>query len=84
MHRAVEAGLWFDDGNIILVAEKTPFKVHRSLLSQRSEVLKDILSIPQPPVPDKSEIMDGVPIVRVSDTRKELSYVLCALYNGYK
>ena len=22
IHRAVEAGLWFDDGNIILIAEK--------------------------------------------------------------
>lgn len=82
--RAVEADLWFNDGNIIVVADDTPFKVYRGLLSQRSEVLRDILSIPQPPTPNASELMDGIPILHVSDTWKDLSYVLSALYNGYK
>ena len=84
IHRAVEAGLWFDDGNIILIAEDTPFKVHRGMLMHTSEVLKDILSIPQPPVLDDSEMMDGIAIVHVSDTWKDLSYMLSALYGGYK
>lgn len=82
--RAVEAGLWFDDGNIILVAEDTPFKVHRSMLSQRSEVLSNILSVPQPPTPDESDLLDGIPVVHVSDTWKEISHVLAVFYHGYK
>lgn len=82
--RAIETELWFDDGNIILVAEDTPFKVHRGQLSQRSQVFRDILLIPQPRVPDGSDVMDGVPLIHVSDTWKDLSYVLSALYNRYK
>ena len=82
--RTRDPEFWYEDGNIILIAEDTPFKVHRGMLMHTSEVLKDILSIPQPPVLDDSEMMDGIPIVRVSDTWKELSYMLSALYGGYK
>lgn len=36
---------WFEDGNIIVVAEGTAFQVHRStVLSLRPDVLLDMLS----------------------------------------
>lgn len=82
--RAVEAGVWFDDGNVIIVAQSTPFKVHRSLLSQRSSVFNDMFSIPQPPTLQGDEGMDGIPIVHVSDTWEEIAYILSALYDGYR
>ncbi|KAK7690458.1 hypothetical protein QCA50_005556 [Cerrena zonata] len=75
---------WFDDGNIVIVAENTGFKVHRDVLSQRSEIFKDMLLVPQPPVPNQDEILDGIPVVHVSDTQKDLFYVISAIYNGYK
>ena len=48
--RAVELGLWFDDGNVILIAESTSFEVHKSILSSKSYVFKDMFSIPQPTI----------------------------------
>jgi hypothetical protein len=40
--------VWYDDGNLVLQAGDKLFKVHRSVLSQRSEVFSDMLSVPQP------------------------------------
>ena len=80
----MDVGLWFDDGNIVLVAEDTPFKVHRGVLAQSSQVLKNILSVPQPRTLDEWETMDGVSLLHMSDSWKDLSYVLSALYKGYK
>ncbi|KAK7690434.1 hypothetical protein QCA50_005532 [Cerrena zonata] len=84
MSRAVDAGLWFNDGNIVLVAEDTPFKVYGGLLSQKSEVFRDILAIPQPATPDEAELMDGIHIIHVSDTWRDLSHVLHAIYHGFR
>lgn len=80
--RVHQVGLWFDDGNIILIAEDTPFKVHRSLLSNKSEVFRDMFSLPQPHILDDSELMDGVPVVYMSDNWRDLAFVLKALYDS--
>ncbi|TFK22943.1 hypothetical protein FA15DRAFT_747138 [Coprinopsis marcescibilis] len=40
--------VWYEDGNIILQAEKTQFRVHKSILAAHSEVLRDMFSLPQP------------------------------------
>ena len=80
--RAIELGLWFDDGNIVIIAQYTPFKVHRGFLIQRSEVFRDMCSLPE--VPESSEtqvdMMDGVPIVDMSDHWEDVSDLLSALY----
>ncbi|KZP13428.1 hypothetical protein FIBSPDRAFT_936380 [Athelia psychrophila] len=39
---------WLDDGNIVIQAEKTQFKVHRSLAAH-SPIFKDVFLMPQPP-----------------------------------
>jgi hypothetical protein len=57
--------LWFDDGNIILHAESTQFRVHRSILSASSSVFRDMFSLPQP---ENENVVDRCPVVRVSDT----------------
>ena len=80
--RAIEAGLWFDDGNIILIADGTPFKVHQSLLSQKSEVFRDMFTLPTPT--NIEDLMDGTPVVHMSDNWEDLSDVLTALYNSQK
>lgn len=78
--RAVEAGLWFEDGNIILIAQYTPFKVHRSLLSRESDVFRDMFNLPSPVSQD--EMMDGIPVIYMSDHWRDLCDVLSALYHG--
>ncbi|KZP13123.1 hypothetical protein FIBSPDRAFT_835403 [Athelia psychrophila] len=67
--------IWYDDGNIILQAESYQFKVYRGVLAQRSSVFKDMFSLPQPPLKD-SDLVEGCPVVHLSDGWIELRYIL--------
>ncbi|KAF9558728.1 hypothetical protein CPC08DRAFT_724361 [Agrocybe pediades] len=40
--------LWFDDGNVVLQAEKTVFRVHKSVLGFNSTFFSDFFSTPLP------------------------------------
>ncbi|EKM50260.1 uncharacterized protein PHACADRAFT_264877 [Phanerochaete carnosa HHB-10118-sp] len=71
----------FDDGNIMIVAEKTSYRVHRSVLSRKSALFKDLLSLPQP---DSEEKLDGLPVVRLLDPAEDVTMLLDAIYNGAK
>ncbi|KAJ3558802.1 hypothetical protein NM688_g713 [Phlebia brevispora] len=71
--------LWFDDGNIILRAEDTMFRVYRGVLCRASDVFKDLFDIPQPSDP---ETIDGIPVVRMPDSALELADVLDILFNN--
>lgn len=42
------ADLWFSDGSIILRAEDTLFRVHKSQLARHSAFFRDLFSLPQP------------------------------------
>ena len=67
--------LWFDDGSIILVAQKTMFKVYKGLLSTHSPVFADMFSS----ATHSDEIDDGCPVVRVSDSAQDLKWLLTHL-----
>jgi BTB/POZ domain len=69
---------WLDDGNIILQAESTQFRVLRSILSASSSVFRDMFSLPQP---ENENLVDGCPVVHVSDTADDLHHVLKALFD---
>ncbi|TCD68730.1 hypothetical protein EIP91_010014, partial [Steccherinum ochraceum] len=71
--------LWLDDGNIVLVAEGTAFRVHQSILSRNSEVFRDMFTLPQP---EGTETCHGCPVVHLQDSKKELLHVLLALFDG--
>jgi hypothetical protein len=58
---------WYDDGNIVL--------------SVNSVIFKDMFSLPQPAVIE-DEMVDGCPVVYLSDSVADLRYVLEAFYNG--
>ena len=69
--------LWFEDGNVILIAENTGFCVYRGVLVGQSNVFRDRLRIPQ------SSAVDTCLIVYMSDdSAKELAIVLDILYNS--
>ena len=71
--------IWFEDGNIIIVAGQVAFKVHRGQLERHSEVFRDLFSIPQPAV---QEMLDGCPWFEVHDAAPDVRCLLKALYDG--
>ncbi|KDR79561.1 hypothetical protein GALMADRAFT_93483 [Galerina marginata CBS 339.88] len=56
---------WFDDGNIILQAQNTQFRVHRSILARNSNVFRDMFSLPKGS--DEEPLIEGCVVVRVAD-----------------
>lgn len=71
--------LWWEDGNIIIEAETTRFRVYKGHLATHSEFFNELFLVPQPPIPDEGEIVDGCPVVRVSDSAEDWEYILRAL-----
>ncbi|KAJ7627489.1 hypothetical protein FB45DRAFT_921486 [Roridomyces roridus] len=75
--RSYSTELHFSDGNLILQADQTCFRVYGGFLADRSPVFRDMLSFPQPP---DAELMDGVPLVHVPDSAKDLNVFLKAMF----
>ncbi|KAF7974951.1 hypothetical protein HWV62_11013 [Athelia sp. TMB] len=74
----IRSDIWYDDGNVVLQAQNTQFKVYRGILAQSSPVFKDMFMIPQPPIED-TQLVEGCPVVCLSDSAEEVRYVLRAL-----
>ncbi|KAI0688696.1 hypothetical protein C8T65DRAFT_589292 [Cerioporus squamosus] len=74
--------LWFDDGNVIVVAQQTAFRFHRSVLSRHSETFRGMFTIPQPTSSTSVQIMDGCPVIDVTDTSYDFRHLLRAVYDG--
>ncbi|KZP30915.1 hypothetical protein FIBSPDRAFT_1037856 [Athelia psychrophila] len=75
----VRSDIWYRDGNIVLQAGITQFKVYQGALGEASSVFKDMFSFPQPPAADM-ELVEGCPVVHVSDSAEELKIVLQAIF----
>jgi hypothetical protein len=60
---------WFDDGNLI----------YRGLLCESSTVFKDMFGLPQ--LVPGCDLVEGCPVVSLSDTASDLQHVLMALYH---
>lgn len=73
----VRSELWLKDGNVILQAENMQFKVYRGILSLNSTVFSDMFSTPQPP--SGQELIEGCPIVHLSDTSADVTIMLEAI-----
>lgn len=74
----VRSTIWYDDGSVVLQAECTQFRVHRTLLCQNSTIFTDMFSIPRPST-DES-LVEGCSLVHLSDSAEEVETVLRALY----
>lgn len=74
----VKSNLWYRDGNIVLQAERTQWKVHQGILAESSVIFQDMFSLPQPLAID-TELVEGCPVVRLSDSAEEVEYVLQAI-----
>ena len=76
--------LWYDDGSVVLQAETTMFRVHRSILSAQSEIFKDMFAIPQSPTSTDGTV-DGCPVITMlGDTMQdwENTYSACDLHQN--
>ncbi|KAH8103356.1 hypothetical protein BXZ70DRAFT_1062729 [Cristinia sonorae] len=71
--------LWFEDGNIIIVAENLGFRVYCGLLASISSVFMDLFSLSQP---EGHELVEGCPVVRVTDSEADMKPFLTVIYNG--
>ena len=69
--------IWFDDGNLVLQAENTQFKVHKSILAIHSHVFTDMFALPQP---EDSATADGCHVVQVPDRATDWQSLLSLLY----
>jgi hypothetical protein len=71
--------LWFEDGNLVIQAGNTLFRVYRGVLAARSPVFYDMLSFPQP---SDSELVEGCPLVRLHDSASEVTVFLKAIFDS--
>lgn len=69
--------VWFDDGNIVLSAQNTLFRVFKGILCTNCEIFRDMFAFPQPP---DADTYDGVPLVHLSDTAFDMTHFLRELY----
>ncbi|KAI0047115.1 hypothetical protein FA95DRAFT_1595911 [Auriscalpium vulgare] len=71
--------LWYNDGNIVVCAETTLFRVHMSVLKRHFPPLDDMLSKPEP-----EEQVDGCPIVQFHESAADVAHMIGAFYSrGY-
>ncbi|KDR79559.1 hypothetical protein GALMADRAFT_63337 [Galerina marginata CBS 339.88] len=80
VNKLKRSSYWFDDGNIILQAENTQFRVHRSILAQNSNVFRDMFSLPQSS--DEEPSIEGCVVVRVADKPHQWEYLFSILYDN--
>ena len=76
--------LWFSDGSVVLKAESTLFRVHKSQLARRSLFFRDLFSLPQPAsdAVGLDGAFDDCPLLVLHDSAEDLSNLLKALYDG--
>jgi hypothetical protein len=66
------------DANIILrSSDQANFHVHKSVLVISSPLFKDIFSLPQPP---SNELVDGLPVIQLSESSGLLNCLISLLY----
>ena len=70
--------IWFDDGNIVLRTKTKQYRLHRSVLSAHSTVFRDMFGVPQPA--DQNILIDGCPVVDVTDQARDWDALLNAMY----
>ncbi|KAJ7258995.1 hypothetical protein C8J57DRAFT_1185284 [Mycena rebaudengoi] len=74
----IRSSLWFDDGNIVLRAGNTIFKVYRGILAAKSGVFGTMFSLPPPNPNDR---LHGCPAIVLTDDPGQLEVFLQALFD---
>ncbi|KAJ7684253.1 hypothetical protein DFH06DRAFT_1072821 [Mycena polygramma] len=70
--------LWFEDGNIVIQAGNSQYRVFRGILAAHSPVFANLFGLPQPA---DSELVDGCPFVQLPDPDAEVTPFLKAIFD---
>jgi hypothetical protein len=68
---------WIFDGNFIIQAQNTRFRVLRSILMSQSEVFTDVLCLPQG---EDAETVNGCAVIVLHDSASDLQHLLKAIF----
>jgi hypothetical protein len=71
--------LWYNDGNIVLQAESSLFRVSLGVLAARSPVFNDIQTLPRS---QDQEMYDDCPMMVLPDKAEDMANFLRAVYNS--
>jgi hypothetical protein len=71
---------WFKDGNIILQAGNTRFKVHQRALARHSSMFDDVFNMPQPESVGAQDITSEYPLLVAHDQPEDTEVVLEVFY----
>ncbi|RPD69739.1 hypothetical protein L226DRAFT_515436 [Lentinus tigrinus ALCF2SS1-7] len=73
--------VWYADGNMVVVAENTAFRLHKSVAALQSKNLGRIF---QPTNSAPEDMFGGLPVVRMPDTAYDIEQFLVVVYDsGY-
>lgn len=74
------SSIWLSDGNIVLQAENTQFKVHQGYLARLSIIFSDVFSVPQP-ADGSQPLVEGCVVLLLQDSAQDLSVALSEIYD---
>ena len=63
--------LWYEDGNVILQAESTGFRLFKSVLARESSVMKEVIESHQ-----GVQLFENCPVISLNDTAEDLTVLL--------
>ncbi|KAI0806622.1 hypothetical protein C8Q74DRAFT_1374616 [Fomes fomentarius] len=73
--------IWMHDGNVIIIsADNIAFRVHLGTIAHRSDIFRDLCTLPRPENMD--DTMDGCPVIRLHDPASDLRYLLLVICCG--
>ena len=72
---------WFEDGNVVLQAEYTQFRIHRSVLSMHCPIFRDMFACS---LPENGPMVDGCPLIHLSETLEDVKNLVKILYKSIK
>lgn len=70
--------VWFDDGNVVLVAENTLFKIYRGTLKAQSPLFEDLFALPQQES-EQLEKYEDCPLIHLHDSAADMRIFLKAM-----
>jgi hypothetical protein len=72
---------WFEDGNVVLQAEHTQFRLHRSVLSMHCSIFRDMFACS---LPENGLTVDGCRLINLSETLEDVKNFVKILYKSLK
>ena len=74
--------LWFESGDVVIMAGYVAFRVHKDVLADSSTVIADMLSCVAVNEDSDREELEGCPVIRLEDSVHNVKHLLCILFNG--